>query len=213
MIQVKAIVNGASGLDKALKKASAVSVKAENDAVRIEGYRLMRLLRKEIRTGAPGGQRFAPLSMIRRTMLARASGRLGADRALAKMARAIGYDVTDKSPFKMEIGFVGPASSATWRKLAKKHQEGFQTGADEQYFRKHNISIREYLAQRGSDVNHSLYGKKKTLRRNVFFLRKSTKQLRTPARPIIEPFWVAHKLEAMRNIRENFRRKMRGERI
>ncbi len=49
--------------------------------------------------------------------------------------------------------------------------------------------------------------------RKYYFLRKATSTLTTPPRPIIVPFWSAHKGEAERNIVSNFNRKMRGERI
>ena len=211
MLQVTAIVNGLSKADAEVRRAQADAIKAENTAVRVAGFRLMRLLRAEIRKGAPGGRRFAPLSMIRRTL--GQGGRLRGNNPLQKLSRAIGYEVAGQSPFSLKIGFVGTASSASWRKIAQAHQEGFTTSADAPYFRRRNESIREYLRGQGSLVDRAMFGGKKSRRRNVFFLRKSTASLRTPARPIIDPFWDAHEKTARANIRSNFVRKLRGERI
>ena len=46
-----------------------------------------------------------------------------------------------------------------------------------------------------------------------FFLRKETTTFTTPARDVIDAFWASHQGEVMGNIRSNFERKMRGERI
>jgi len=208
------VTTGIDGLDRAvagIKKAQADALKAENTAVRVEGFRLMRLLRAEIRKGAPGGRRFAPLSMIRRTL--GMGGRLRGNNPLSRLSRAIGYEVAGQSPFSLKIGFVGTASSATWRKIAAAQQAGFTTSADAAYFQRRNETIREFLVHQGSRIDKTMFGRKKSRRRNVFFLRKSTSTLRTPARPIIDPFWDAHEKSARANIRSNFIRKMRGERI
>ena len=214
MIQAQ-ILSNADKTVKDLKRIQVDLLKAENTAVRVEGFRLMKQLRQEIRQGAPGGKRFAALSQIRRTMgsVYRGHFRLRGNNPLFRLARAIGYEVNDGTPFSLTIGFVGKASSRSWRMLALKHQQGFSESADAPYFRYHNISIRDYLVQEGSRVDRARFGGKKTRRRNVFFLRKSTQMLRTPARPIIDPFWAAHRAEAARNIRQNFIRKMKGERI
>jgi hypothetical protein len=46
-----------------------------------------------------------------------------------------------------------------------------------------------------------------------FFLRPQTERLKTPARPIIKPFWAAHRDEALGGIHDLWMRKFRGERI
>ena len=220
MISVEATIKGAKGAVTGLMKAKERMLKAQNTAVRVEGFRLMRQLREEIKAGAPGGQRFAPLSIIQRTMMGIYKrwdevGNLRANNPLYRFGSRIGYEVLDKSPYVLKIGFVGPASSSTWRKMAQKHQRGFTTSADAPYFRRtrRNVTIRELFAREGAKVNYKIYGGAKTLRRKVFFLRASTTTLRTPARPMIDPFWRANRAEALRNILDNTRRKMRGEYI
>lgn len=46
-----------------------------------------------------------------------------------------------------------------------------------------------------------------------FFLRKSTTSFRLPPRGIIDAFWERHKEEATANIKENYERILKGERI
>ena len=190
--------------------------KAQDDAVRVEGYRRMVQLRREIRAAAPGGRRFAPLSMIRRTMRAAGSGRLRADKPLVALGHAIGYETNrGQSPIEFKFGFVGPASSSAWRRLADMHQRGFTRRSDGPYDPKYpsHGTLRETFAREGGRIDYKRYGRRKAKRRNVFFLRKETGDLQTPARPIIAPFLSATRAATLYKIRENFRRKMRGERI
>lgn len=211
---ISLIVNGIERLPAALAAESKRQVRAMEIAIRVEGFRLRKLMKADIRSGAPGGRRMARLSMIRR--VGRASvktGRLAADQPLATLAKTVGYRVT-RNPFQMAVGFVeSAASSVTWRRLAKMHQEGFDTSADAIMPGMRSMTVRQYLTRQGSKVNFALYGRRKALRRNVFFLRKSTHTLKTPARPIIDPFWAAHRREVMANIRRNFRLKLQGKRI
>jgi hypothetical protein len=46
--------------------------------------------------------------------------------------------------------------------------------------------------------------------KSPFFVRRSS-TLKIPARPIIEPFWSAHKSQAMQNLRKNFRDAMKAK--
>lgn len=214
MIGLQATMKGAQRTVKGLKAEHLRHKKAMNTAVRVRGFKLMRLLRKEIRAGAPGGRKLAPLSVMRRVMFAELrKGRLRANKPLAPLARAIGYEVPRRDPLAMKIGFVGPASSATWRRLGKMHQEGFTTSVNAPFFRSRSTTIEQFLREQGSMVDHAVFGGRKARRRNVFFLKKSTRQLRTPARPIIVPFMQRYERESLMKIRRDFVRKLRGERI
>ena len=217
MINLEATIKNATAVKRQVKRKLDVVQKAEDTAVRVEAYRLMKLLRKEIRAGAPGGRRLAPLSIIRRTQGAYKRGGLRTDRPLIAMARAVGYETIKRSPVELKFGFVGPASSTTWRRLVKMHAEGFTKSPDDPVASAsgrtlYGGTIRESLAFWGSQLG-SQFARSRSRRRNVFFLRRATHQLRTPARPIMEPFWAAHRAEALRNIRANFKRKLAGERI
>jgi hypothetical protein len=204
---LEVIVNGAQTLTRHIATEHQRHDKALNTAVKVRGYALMRMLKKEIRAGAPGGKRFAPLREISRANRGRgrnlgrgvAGGLRHRDRALDYLAYGIGYQVAEKNPFTMAIGFVGPNASATWRRIAKMQQEGF-TGEMAEIFR-------HYYRVRGARMG------RRSAARKFFFLRKSTRRFTTPARPIVEPFIAAHRAAALRAIRADYIRKLRGERI
>ena len=126
------------------------------------------------------------------------------------MARAAGYEVADQKPFVMKVGFVGRASSTTWRKLAQLHQEGLTFGSGSPMGTQNTgmwTRKRELFAWIGSKLSP------RAKNRKHMFIKKSTERFTIPPRPIIDPFWRAHRKEALRNIVVNTRRKLRGERI
>ena len=185
-------IKGLEQLEKALKAESARQKKALNTAVKVEAFRLRNELKKEIRQGAPGGKPLAPLSFIARR-------RARSKRPLRRLATAVMYQVTSKEPFEMRVGWVGSKVSKSWKRIAEAQQEGFTREITERQ--------RRYFRSLGFGL-----GKRSRFRR-YFFLRKETLKFVTPARPIMDPFWEAHKRRAWHNIRDNYRRKMRGERI
>lgn len=190
---ITATIKGADTLKRDMRRETKRARYALNLAVRVEGFRLMRLLKKEIRDQAPGGRRFAPLSVIGRKIMHR-----GRNQPLRRLALGVRYDIRDRDPVDMRIGWTGPRVSKRWKVLARMLQEGFTTPV--------TGGIRKYLAGYGSELRD-----RKS--RKYFMLRKSTRTLKTPARPIISPFWAAHEREARRNIARNFRLKMAGKRI
>lgn len=191
-----------------LKKQEAVAVDAHHTAVRVEGYRLMRLLRAEIKKGSPGGKTFPELSFIARRMSRKVRGsgtyirQSPGRKPLERMAQAVRYAVT-KQPFSMSVGFVNPVGgsqiSNTWRRLASLQQSGFTRHLTDKQ--------REGFARRGCELGTIEGGN------THFFLKKSTKTMSTPGRAMITPFWQAHQAEARENISKNFRIKMAGGRI
>ncbi len=201
------------GLDKTsswLKKERQASEKAMKTGVKVEGFRLKNLMQKEIRQGAPGGKRFAPLSYIARRMQRRVHGEGGVGvrqspnrKPLVRMALAVRYAVL-AHPFAVKVGFVSYGGSvnqvsSTWRKLAARVQKGFSR----------NISpgLRRMIVRRGEELGTADGGA------TPFFLRKNTHRFDTPARPIVSPFWQAHARAARNNINRNFRAKLAGKRI
>jgi hypothetical protein len=193
MIQIT--LNGAKNLAKWLDDTGQRSRRALSTALKIEGFRLMRVLKEEVRRGAPGGQPFAPLSYI-----AQWRGRRGGrDKPLARFATVVRYAADAE---EVRIGFLNPARgraklSKRWLNLARMHQEGFW----------HDMrpSTRKALPAIGQRAPAEI--------RQYFHLRKSTRRFHTPARPVVVPFWRAHQAEALSNIRANFRRKIAGDRI
>jgi len=190
---IELVVKGADTLKRDIKNEAKRTRYAMNLAVRVEGFRLMRLLKKEIRDGAPGGRQFPELSVIARKRLHR-----GRNEPLRRLALGVRYDIKDHDPVEMHIGWTGSRVSRRWKHLARVLQEGFETSV--------TPGIRKYLAGYGSGIRD-----RASVR--YFMLKKSTHTLRTPARPIIDPFWRRHERDARRNIVNNFRRKMKGERI
>lgn len=205
---LSAVLKGTKQTANWLKHQRAAHVKAHKTAVKVEGFRLKNKLQAEIRKGAPGGKPFAPLSFIaRRLWIKNRPGRA----PLARLAYGIRYNVQDR-PFEMKVGFVqptrGPQSvSKAWRRIAAHHQEGFVRDVTERQ--------RRYFAGRGAE----LFAGRGAERDEVgdgdtpFFLRKSTRRLTTPAREIVRPFWRANAGAAEKNIRNNFKKKMKGQRI
>ena len=190
---IKATIKGAETLKRDIKRETRRARYALNLAVRVEGFQMMRLLKKEIRDQAPGGQRFAPLSRIAARRMHR-----GRNQPLRRLALGVRYHVPNWDPVEMHVGWTGPRVSKRWKILARKLQSGFVTRV--------TPGIRRYLARYGAEMRNKSDKK-------YFFLRHDTRLLKTPARPIIDPFWRSHEREARVNIAKNFRRKMRGERI
>jgi hypothetical protein len=191
-----------------MRQAKAVGGAAET-AVKVEAYRLMLLMRKELREGKAGTTTLAPLSNIARY------GRRN-PQPLAPLARnAVRYMAIGRGAhLQVSIGFLYSTSrkagigrtSDSWIKIAERLQAGFTTPADSPSV-SGITTLRQSFIRRGSRL-----GKRSRLRR-FFFLRKQTRLLTTPARNVIEPFWAAHEREAERNIINNFKRKLAGERI
>jgi hypothetical protein len=206
-------------LDQFLKdmdKANDQRVAIGQAAVRAEGYRLWKLLRTELKAGAPGGSALEPLREI--------SQWSGQRKPLSALWRAVRYKVHSKSPLRMEIGAADTRAerrstegidalggmgrawarsglSASWVTLFAKQQAGFRTPVTEQ--------IREFLAGIGGALS-AKKGKAKG-RARYFFLRKETTEFVTPARDIIDAFWRSHLGEMERNMRTWFNEKIAKE--
>lgn len=190
MIEVE--VRGVKALARALGAIHKEEVKALETSIKAEGFQLMKVLKKEIEAGAPGGKRFAPLSF-----LARKRGRGSVNRTpLGRLAKSVRYQIR-KDPYQVKVGWVGSRVSKSWKRIAAMQQEGFSHEVTEEQ--------RSYLRRAGGRLG------KRSKYRKFYFLRESTKELRTPARPILKPFWAAYGDNAWRNIRDNYRRKVRGE--
>jgi len=215
MIEARFLFNNPRQFRAGIEKGVTGMRKATDTALKVEGFRLKKLLEKELKAGAPGGRAFDPLTeMARRTMgkydksVRPARKALTRSRGAESMHRAIRYNAYSLyRKFVFAFGFIDPAKgeklSKSWKRLARLHQEGFVRTVTE--------AQRRYYARRGS----KLVGKtgRRLKAAKFFFLKKGTTTFRTPARPIIDPFWAAHRGEAERNVKSNFEKKLRGERI
>jgi len=200
---LKVTVRGLKNLQKDLKAETGRQQRALTTAIKVEGFRLRKALVREIKKGAPGGKRFAGLTWLARAWhQGKANWR--ANKPLAGLTKGI-FSHFDRASMAVEVGWVGPRSSVTMKRLAKQHQEGFTgplgSGKYSGSFK------REFFASRAAKMTGRSKGRK------YLFLRKTTQSFRTPARPIMEPFWDMHEKEVWPNVRRNFRLKMQGKRI
>lgn len=194
-------VTNSNAFRRALETDAKRARSASSAAAKVEGYRLMKEMKAEIRAGDPGGKAFSPLSVIR-------SGKLsGGRKALARLAIAPRYaTIAQGEQSKTMVGFLSVKLSRKWVQIADKHQDGFSESADS--FQWGGTTLRKRFARIGAALK-----KKNPALARYYFLKKSTTTLRTPARLVIVPFWNKHQTQAVTNIVTNFERKMRGERI
>jgi len=186
-------------------------VKAGETATKVEGFRLSRKLKKDVREARPGGIRLTPLSQIaRRTKTGKR--KKNARKPLASLAHLVRYKATRPSgKFNVEVGFVAPKmKTRNWMQLVGMHQKG--ESFDILY-----SGSRSYLGRRLANIGGRLK-KAGDPDARFFFLRKTAgykggRRGQLPARPEIDPFWKANKGQAQRNITNNWERKMAGERI
>lgn len=195
---LRVVEKGFTNIERTMKAESARQEKALNTAVKVEGFRLMRLLKQQIRAGAPGGRKFEPLTFLARRWGSKGN-RLRANKPLRRLAVAVRYWVKDRKPFDMRIGWTGPRTSKSWKRIARLQQEGFARPVSEKR--------RRSFARLGEPMSA------RSPARKYMFLRKSTTRFETPARPVMDPFWRAEEKRAWHNIRRNYRLKMKGRRI
>lgn len=188
-----------------MELADKARIKAGQTAVRVEVFRLKKLLAAELRKGAPGGKALEPLRVISRGARNR--------KPLAALAKAVRYwSRSDGGDRIFSVGFNGGTVtgqsggerkgnqlSASWIRIAETQQEGKTFAAGE----KKSGIIRQGGVLKKQRKRHAKY----------YFLKKSTTSFTVPRRPVIDPFWAAHQQEAGKNIVNNFNRKMAGERI
>ena len=177
-------------------------VKAFETASKVEGYRLQKLLKADLKAGKAGPVTFDPL-----TEIAKAMGKPKNRTPLQKFARLVGYQSQRQdTKFFVWVGWLGLRRrgkfglSASYERILTEMQAGKRFPVSEELRKK----IREWG-----------YGpsKRKSAEAKYFFIRQATTTFVLKARNAIQPFWDAHRDEAQRNVKSNFERKMRGERI
>ena len=173
-------------------------------AAKVEGFRLRKELIAQIKAGSVGGSRFAPLSEIAKKLKRR-------DKPILPVHRVIRYRSYKKGHrFGMLVGVVDPGKGAkisrSWVRLSYIHQESFSTPVTEE--------LREKLRNKAIFTSKSgRIKRRKTGWAKYFFLKKSTKYLKTPARPFIEPLMRVNRAEIENNLKTNYLRKLAGEQI
>lgn len=187
------------------------TLKAMSTALKREGFLLAAELRKDIKAGRAGGRAFSPLSSMAR----RFGGKFPARKPFTKLRSTQGASGPSKGiipirynpvmgagGLKVEVGLVDTRQekiSKSWIRIFQRQQEGFTQQVTKRQ--------REYLARLGGEI-----GGRSKLRKHLF-LRKGTTTLKTPARPIIDPFFSKWRALSSMRIEANFHKKMMGERI
>jgi len=204
---IKAQLRGVKKIDSLIAAEKRKQKRAMNTAVKVEGFRRMRQLRDQVRRGEPAGHPYAhPLSRIaRRTK----TGRLRKNQApLYRMARFVRYDAQYRGgDIQLQFGFVGGARSrlaTSYKALIQKHQAGVDI-----LYGGSRTELGRRLARIGGKLK-----KKNDPDARYFFLRKTTgRAVDIPSRDIVDTFYKRYRDDMLRNIKNNFRRKQRGERI
>lgn len=193
---IEMTVRGVRKLHRDIQAEKKRQHKALYWSVRESAAALRLQLKSEIRAGAPGGRRIEGLTRLARRKRDRKSWL--PDKPLARLANPIFYQIRSQDPIQIAVGWTGQRGSGGIRRIAERLQEGFTSPVSERRGR--------FFMHRGQEISDRSAFKK------YFFLRKSTRQLTTPARPIIEPFWADEKAKAMADIRRRFRLKLMGRR-
>jgi hypothetical protein len=197
---VKMVFRNLAELQQDLKAYDGIRKKAGVTAIKVELFRLRKILQGELKQGQVAGRSFAPLQVVSR-------GTRPSKKPLAALAVAVRYNVVKEGDIThMSVGFDGPQSSKSWRRIAHAVQEGGDISPDYHLF---GSTLRRLWIRIGGDYKK---GRGKSIAK-YFFLRKTTQKLHVPARPIIAPFWEAQQATATSNIISNFDKKMKGERI
>lgn len=177
-------------------------VKSFETASKVEGFRLMKLLKQDLKEGKAGPVRFDPL-----TEIAKAMGKPKDRTPYQKFARLIGYQSQRQGErFFVWVGWLGLRRkgrfglSASYERILTEMQTGKQ------------FPVTEELRKRIGEWGYARR-RRKAAEARYFFIRRSTTRFMLRARNAIQPFWDAHKAEARTNVARNFERKMRGERI
>ena len=185
-MKLNVTVKGVTHLQRALKAQRKSEVKALESAIKKEGFLLMKGLKGNIKAGITTGPE--------KSMIARRLSK--SSKLLRRLATAVRYQVRH-DPFTVEIGWVGPKVSKSWKRIAYRQQEGFTS----------TVTDRQRAFFRGIGGGMSRRGKY----RRYFFLKKSTTTMKTPARPILDPFWESSQERAWRNISTIYKLKLSGQ--
>jgi len=171
---------------------------AEKAAMDVAKDRLM-VLKNEMRAGAPGGRKMAGLSNIGQMVVSskglKKRGRGAPLHTLAKWVYVNKFR-TNVGNVEINVGFVhkGGSGSNAYINVAAIHQAG-QTRHVSEKKRRYFAVVGKTLPERSKF-------------RKFFFIRKATTTFKTPARPIIDPFWAAHGAGIERDIKSKYKQLM-----
>lgn len=167
--------------------------KALGTSVKVELFRIRGVIKAGVRSASPGGNALDKLTALARFREGRFRGML----PFRGMSKSVKYEFDARSK-KGRVGWT-PETSPNLRRLARRFQEGFETPITDKQ--------RSLFARRGSELSS------RSRLRKFFFLKKDTTTMETPERQIVGPIYDAERDDIKANLRRNFKRKMRGERI
>lgn len=236
---ITAVIKNPNHVMSVLEKEKQYGVQASKSAIKQESARLKKLLQKEIKEGSPGGRSMAHLGAMAmetkrsasdRNPLARLRHMMGYD--LNKQG-STWFAKLGLTPYKSKSGSVFPkGAKISWARIMELQQAGVSIKVTDKMRRKFLSRAigSQGKWQGGGRSGGTTFVKTKTRKgtwsragrsggrvftQNVkkispYFIRK-TGMLKIPGRPIIVPFWAAHKSEAMQNLQRNFKRIMGGQ--
>jgi len=161
------------GLKLAERYFSSLAERAETAvprALRKVGYKYSRILKREIATGTPGGERLRPLTIVRQRYLREETGK-SRRTPFSMLARFQNYDVEGN---RLTIGTLDRgtfAAPSSWLAFARASAEG-----------------RTFRVTPGIREHFGRYGRPRRPGEKAYTLRKETTMLTLPARPAIAPF-------------------------
>ena len=209
MIQVEPVVQHAKKVVQDLRKLKEKERKAFEIAVRVEAFRQLRQLRDEVRQGKPGGRPYAADLLSKLASYTKRGKPKKNQIPLSRLSRLVRVNIKNAGTDNVQIsfGFVNTNTSrlsSSYKQILLRHQEGI----DVLYTRS-----RTELGRRFARIGGRLE-KAGSPDAKYFFLRKTTgRTIDLPARDIINTYWRQNKISALKQIRRNYRLKLRGERI
>lgn len=214
-MRLNATVRGINKLRRRLAAIEKKQNKALYWSIKEEAFFLRGELKKDLQKQRPGNKKFQSLTYLSRGWKVRTGTRLRPNKRFSRMAGAVRYHV-EKTASGNPVAHVGftkkSPKAAFFRDIVTKHAKGFTTPV--------TPKMRRYLAHQGARRLGGMKGQKRQRHRDAdfvggntpYFLKKSTTHFKTPAQPIIRPFWGKHRMRSIARIRSKFKRKMRGER-
>lgn len=235
---ITATIKNPDHVKAALAREKKYGMDASKSAITQESARLKKLLQKEMKEGSPGGRTMTHLgamaldkkrAAVDRNPLARLRHMMGYD--LNKRG-SVWLAKLGLSAYKSKGGSVFPkGGKISWGRIMELQQLGVSIKVTDRMRRKF---LSRALGSQGKWQSRGRSGGQvfvkarqrkgtwtKTGRSggrvftqavkqvSPYFVRKES-MLKIPARPIIKPFWEAHKSEAMQNLQRNFHRIMGG---
>lgn len=181
--------------------------KAASSAVKTVAYKTMIDLRRDIRQGRAGGNKFSVLREIskhpamRQQFWAAGGGkytRIPKNKPLWTLSKITRYQVKENRDtlFAYEVGFVGPLISGKWKEIAMRQQTG------------NSYTVGDALRKKLKYIGAALKKAGDTSYKYFFVQAKS---MTLPGRDIIDSFLAANRSRIIDLIRARFEMKLRGE--